>query len=551
MARQNITPVQFQRQQRQDDNILMTSGRAGVVTPIGYIPILRGDSGSGQVGVDVSLGQMPRPLLNAVNANVQAWFVPKSIFPQFSGIDEFRASYQGNSIKALGSADREPPAFYKNTTSTAEQDDLNSSTFLRTLGLHIGKFADGAVHTDLIDAFNLIYNFRLAAHSSRLPLKKYYAEDRSAAMKLPNAFWPSGRFSRVVPDYERALIVGSLDFDVLSGQLPIYGIGVRNSFETDPDSNYRWLSNDTTVKANQLQAIYAVVKDGEGAYNEKPSIYTNMENRTFNTTLASIDKARQTQAFAKLRTSYAGNDTTGYNNDNTLVAELMQGFDVNMDEFKRPILLDNKRVTFGMAERHATDGTNLDKSVTEGRASTTLSLNLPTSESGGVIMFTLEVIPERLDERQSDEWLYITDPKRLPDALRDVQRPEPVDLVTNRRLDARHTAPKGLYGYEPMNDVWNRSATRLGGVFYQADPTNPFTEQRSAIWQTSIVDPTFTKDHYLVPDNFPHDVFSDTMAPAFEAVVRHTFSIVGLTQIGDVLAENGDDYEAVTGGMEE
>jgi len=38
-------------------------------------------------------------------------------------------------------------------------------------------------------------------------------------------------------------------------------------------------------------------------------------------------------------------------------------------------------------------------------------------------------MPERLDERQSDEWINTTTVAKLPDALRDVQRPEPVDMV--------------------------------------------------------------------------------------------------------------------------
>jgi len=96
-----------------------------------------------------------------------------------------------------------------------------------------------------------------------------------------------------------------------------------------------------------------------------------------------------------------------------------------------------------------------------------------------------------------------------------------------------------------MNDKWNRQATRLGGVFFQPTPGAPVTEQRSAIWQADIVNPTFSNDHFLAPENFPHYVFSDTLAPAFEIAGRHTCTIVGLTQIGDVLSENNDDYNVV------
>lgn len=76
MARQSTTPVSFNKSTRKDTAVLMSSARAGVVAPIAYIPLLPGDSASGRVGIDVALKEMPKPLLNAVHANVQAWFVP-------------------------------------------------------------------------------------------------------------------------------------------------------------------------------------------------------------------------------------------------------------------------------------------------------------------------------------------------------------------------------------------------------------------------------------------------------------------------------------------
>lgn len=163
----------------------------------------------------------------------------------------------------------------------------------------------------------------------------------------------------------------------------------------------------------------------------------------------------------------------------------------------------------------------------------------------GIIIVTVEVLPERIDERMSDEYVLARKFDDLPNALRDVQRVEPVDLVLNRRVDAKHTAPDALYGYEPMNDKWNREFTRLGGDFFMATPGGGWTENRSNIWQTEIVNPTFSGTHYLAPQPFPQDVFADPSADAFECVVRHAVSIVGLTQIGDPLAENNDDYSAV------
>lgn len=538
MARQSTTPVSFSRSIRKDRAVTMSSARAGVVAPVGYIPLLPGDACSGRIGIDVSLKEMPKPLLNAAFANMQAWYIPKSAHPRFAGRDELNHSFTGDAIKALGSADRAPPPYF-NTISGAAYTTMFSSKLFKTLGLHYA--AGSNANSDLVDAFVQVYNFRLAAHSSRLTRRKYAAEDMTEATSLPPAFWPSSRLSRIVPDYERALIVGALDLDVAAGRLPIANLLVgaeatSSPFPVNPDGSLG-------AAASTVNRALAVGRGASASFVKE--IYAEMAGQKIGITLADIDKARTTQAFAKMRTSYAGNDATGFDNDDTLVALLMMGLEVGEDQFKRPWLLDSARVPIGFGERFATDAANLDKSVTLGRASASLALNVPQNDMGGIIIVTCEVLPERVDERMSDEYLFCLTPDHLPNALRDVQRVEPVDLVQNRRVDARHATPNGLYGYEPMNDRWNRDFTRLGGDFYMATPGGGWTENRSSIWQTEIVNPTFSGTHYLAPAPFPHDVFADQNADAFEFVARHEVNIVGLTQIGDVLAENNDDYAAV------
>ena len=560
MARQSTTPVQFNKSTRKDNCVTMTSGRAGEVVPVGYFPVLPGDSASGRVGIDVQLAEMPKPLLNAVTANFQAWFVPKSAHPKFPGRDELMHAMTGEAIKSLGAADRSPAGYYNNSSVGAVT--FSQSALFKTLGIHVPS--DARVNYDLVDAYNLVWNFRAAAHSSRIGRRPYGAEDPAAASTLAPAFWPSSRFASVVPDYERALLLGSFDLDVAAGSLSITGDMMRTvSIKAGTAGRKGVLRKKTD--GNVATTVAVAATSGELHYSSTPSspvyydpvdslqvdlsglMVENVGGAGIPVTLADIDKARTTQAFAKLRTAYAGNDATGFDNDDTIVALLMQGLPVPADQFKRPWLLDSKRVPVGFAERFATDAANLDASVTQGRASAQLSINLPMSDVEGVVIITCEVLPERIDERMSDEWLHCLTFDDLPNALRDVQRIEPVDLVLNRRLDAKHTAPSGVYGFEPMNNKWNRDFTRLGGAFYNATPGAGFTENRANIWQTEIVDPEYGETHYIAPQPFPHDVFSDTLAPAFEVVCRHAVTLVGLTQIGDVLAESNDDYAAIEG----
>lgn len=533
MARQNQTPVNFQRSTRTDTATLMTSGRAGKTIMLGYVPILRGDSAAGRVGFDLELGHMPKPLLNQVVANFQAWFVPKNAHPQFAGTDEFLHSYTGEPIKALGVADRDPPTFFQEVSDPTDLALVDGSEMFTTLGSHDGV---SKLNTDLIDAFWLVYNFRLAAHSSKLDLHPYGSEDLAAATQFPRALWPMGRNSRIVPDYEKALIVGELDLDVSAGIIPVEGLW--RGPNDPPVSGTLYGVNDGSEPHPTLP--HGVFVDTD---KSQPRVFGQMMGSTVVSSLADIDKARQTQAFAQLRTTYAGNDTTGYQNDDTIVASLMQGLSVPADQFRRPWLLDSKRVPVGFAQRYATDAANLDQSVSQGVASATLSINIPQQDSGGIVIYTVELLPERIYERQQDDWVHCTQVNELPDALRDIQRTEPVDFVPHSRIDMRHTDPDGLYGFEGMNDKWNRDFTRMGGIFYQATPGDPFKEARSALWTPEIVDPIYSEDQFLAPADFPHDVFSDTTAPAFEVVCRHTVSIVGLTQIGDVLSEDNNEYD--------
>ena len=538
MARQSTTPIPFNTTARPDNMLLRTSLFAGKVGMLGYVPVLPGDSCSGTFGVDFDLAEMPRPLLNGVVANVQAWFVPQPAMPRFAGYDEWVHAFQGTPIKSYLASDREPPKLFDRTTNQAH----STSDQFRMMGLHLppSSFA----HTDLLDAYWLVHNFRKQAHSSKLPLSPYYRQDIPAATKLARAFWPASSRSAIVADYERALVVGSLNLDVIAGQIPVSGLGLVSKGERDTTGEVVPAPRKRVEGANGGDDVLLVGTSGTAAA-ALPSIFAEMEGQSIGITLADLEKARETQAFAKIRASMAGQDFDGLNRDDTILAHLLQGYNVPEEYLKRPWLLDSAFASFGMIERYATDSGALDQSVSQGRASAQLSINLPRSEEGGVIIYIAEVLPERIDEAGIDPWLHVEEREDLPNALRDTLRPEPVDIVQAERIDARHTNGKAAYGFEPMNNKWRRDFTRLGGVFYQSDPANPFKESRSAIWMTNVVDPLFTEDHYLVPEDFPQDVFADELAPAVEITSRSSVTLQGLTQIGDVLHEANDDYDGL------
>ncbi len=551
--RQSMAPVQFNKTRRVDQGNIRSSGRAGVVHPVGFMPVLPGDSVGGSVGMDIRLAEMPRPLDVGVYAKAQAWFYPKSADPRFSGRDELIAAMDGSVIKALGQSNRTPPSYFQMLGSGSTTIAANSDLF-KALGIHLRPGV--VINSDLIDAFVTVYNFRLAAISNALIDQRmpYAMVNTVEATKLPPAPWPNNDFMGVVSDYERALVVGSLDLDVLAGSLPVTGWSPVSTATTNSGpvtvkkvggGTETWThaanSNNTGGNSNYARLTAALT----------PDLRAELAGQKLFVTLADIDKARTRQAFAKLRNAYAGTEFTGYDNDDAIVSLLMQGIDVPQDEFRRPWLLDSQTVPVNYVERMATDGASLDQSSTTGGAAIRLATNLPKQDVGGVIIYTVEVLPERLHERMGDDYFHYSAFDDLPNAMRDVQRVEPVDQVLNYHVDAKHTAPGSVYGFRPMNDHWNRRFTRLGGVFYEPVPGAEVTESRMGVWHSDIVDPVMDEIHYLAPVPFPHGVFADTLAPAFEVTSRHVATITGLTQIGDVLLENNDDYEAVAAAGQE
>jgi len=563
MEKHNTTPLEFPRSLRVDNWSGLTTGRAGETIPVHYAPLLRGDSATGRVMMDVELSEMPKPLENAVVGRAQTWFTPKSALPQFASKNEFVNSWHGQDVKQLGSTNRTPRALF-DTVGTGAIAALQASEIFRALG--VSCIASTAVNTDIQDTYVHIYNFRLSAHTSKGTRADYYSENATTSLQLKPAFWPKSRMANVVPDYEQALVTGSLELDVIAGSITLSGnlplpFGFYGSAGSDANTTSTQLGNNgsnsprpsykiegDSTSTGTGEAHLAVLTDGSntpllaalsGAGDQ------SLAGQSIGVTLADIDKARETNVFAKAVARMDGNDFSGFNAADVGILELMSGFPVEEDMYSRPWLLDSKTGVFGMTERNATDAANLDDSVTVGRLSLSLSINVPASDTGGIIMTLFEFMPERLYPRMADPFLEITTKDQFPDALRDSLAKEPTEIVRNADVDSGHTTPTGTYGFRELNGKWNREFTRMGGDFRSLTPGSNATAARTAIWQPLLVDPALTITHWQCPHPFPQDVFS---APGNDTATISTvanITIRGLTQFGTQLVEDNGDYAGV------
>lgn len=518
MERQiRLTPIPTEKSLRVDEWRGLTSCRAGVIVPIAYFPLLREDRIRGRIAAQIRMDETVKVIVNPVRVTMQAHLIPKIALDRFEGsMETLNRSYKGENLPS-GAAP--PPWFVVDAAvATAGDDDLGLAVYDK-LGIHYKSTTK--IHTDIVESYNTVINWRRRAVSNSLP--DVPLTDHS----LKPAFWDSWKFDHIKPSFDAAMMDGAVPL-TLQGETYVRtkgaaANGVREQIYINTGAN----GIPTVYAGNQLVADAAMTVDFSQA---GASI-----------TLANMELARQTQAFAKLREQYQGVE------DEYLIDLLMSGINVPVEDLKEPTLLARGSAIIGMQERYATDGASLDVSVANGMAALSLSINTPAINTGGIVLVTMEIVPEQLYERVEDHFLNPGDgtTAHLPDYLRDYLDPQKVEVVRNDYADTFHSTPAGVFGYAPLNHRWQRSIARVGGRFKRPVP-DAFVEERQRIWSVEKADPELSDDFYICPDPFPHTVFADQNSDPFEVVTVGRCEIIGNTVFGGRFQEMGSHYEKVT-----
>lgn len=511
-------PIQAERSVRREEFRTVTSCRAGKIVPIAYAPLLREDRVSrGKLRVKVDMQETVDTLMNAVNVTAHVHFVPFLAFERFEGsLDRLNRSYKGVPDKEGGDIVNFFGSDYVNTAGSPEVEVYD------VMGIHVieGTYVNSA----LLEAYNAVVNHRRKARSTKLPMRLPGNGDLAAA------FWKNTAFRHVVPDFDQAMVDGEVELNLV-GQLPLKGIGVP-SFVTS-GAPYSGPALDGSGNRTDWDAAATDMRfDLE---NGLPKVFAEMAETGVKLSLSNIEMAKKTAAFAALRKKYSGLD------DDHIIDLLMEAVRVPDAQMAQPMLLDRKSTIIGYSKRYATDSGNLDQSVTVGETYLDLRFRTPPMNTGGIILVTLEIVPEVLFERQQDYFLANRDVEALPSFTRDYLDPEKVEVIKCKEVDIRHSTPDTTFGYAPLNSRWNRSIPRVGGKFKRT-LGDPFDENRQRIWGVETVDPALTEDFYLVGD-LHHNVFADTEADPFEIVAIGGAEIVGHTVFGKGLMENTNDYE--------
>jgi len=517
------TPIRAEQTVRRDEKRAITSGDAGHMIPLGAFPLLREDRcARGSMSINLEMMETAETLMTGVTAKAQAYFVPFLAFDRFMDIGQLNRSYKGE------------PEADDTVIPFIETAPFNRAVeFYRTLGMHAPQ--DEPINTAYLEAYNTLWNWRARTRSTKI------TERGRLTGTIAPAFWPNPGKSHIVPDFDQAMIDGELSLNIEQAFLPVQGIGFTGTAynrtnttgvrETDGNTRaypYSVHPPDTGSGAN---AFVEVTQTGF------PAVFAELADQNIKLSLANIERAKETVAFATIRKQMAGLS------DDYILDLLMEGIRVPDTQMAQPILLDSKSTVFGYDKRYATDGANLDQHVTTGMTRLNLRWRTPPMNTGGIIMVVCEIVPEQMFERQKDHFLYATDVADLPSFTRDYLDPEKVDVVTNNEVDVLHSTPDGVFGYAPLNHGWKRSIPGIGGKFLRPN-NDAFNEDRQRIWSVEQLDPALTEDFYVV-GALHNKVFSDTEAEAFEITSIGGCEIIGNTVFGQYLNEDTGDYQAI------
>lgn len=529
ISRTNTTPLTPPRSRRQVNQVVATSMPAGKMVPITAFPLLREDKlMNSMIHCKVDLMETAEVIKNGIKCRFMAYFVPFLAFERFNGgMDEFNRAYMKKPIADGGSV----TPFFDTTAAPA----VGAWAIHKYLGLHSAP--GDTINTCYIEAYNVIWNFRARNRSESL----WQAKKRwNFTTSLAPAFWQHEQFKYVVPDWDDQAMEGSVDLSFTNANAAISGLAVQANTFSANGGQFR--ESDGQLKTYPYAAGGAplVVKGTQVGPNGAPQIFANLATAGVKISLANIELAKKTQWYAELKAQFEGI------NDLWIVDLLMQGVSVPEQMWKQPILIADKTEIFGIEKRWATDGANLTDAVVNGSAMCDLDMVLPQCPTGGIVMVVAEILPEQLFERSRDAMLYITDHAKLPNALRDDLDPQKVERMANAEVDTSHANPNGLFGYRPMNWVWQNSHTRIGGKWFKPAPDNTFNEERQHFWTVEVANPVYGND-FLISETFNTLPFVVTNQDVGEVSVMGTAIIEGNTQFGTRLLENDNAYAEVIG----
>lgn len=528
------------RTTRTDETVFLSSMEMGKINPVMYFPGLREDQvNQGRARIAVNTTELTEMPLNGIAVTAHVWAVPHLALEQFNGsIDRLNKAYTGTQdVDGVVPTYFEKNKYWNGTArvTDATPDDFDTAgdtaAFYKLMGLH----TVGDVNNTLVQCYNVTTNQRYQYLSKSLPKRDEF--DHS----LAKATWPLNQLKYIVPDFDERFTNGEATISGLTFKAPI-----TSSHAFNPSSSISASLDEAPVdeRAYAPYSLYDgsdpnIVDDGD-RYIFEEMFAELTAGGTAKLSLADLENARKTAAFAKIRAKYSERVT-----DDDIIDLFMSGIQVPAAAMKEALLLQKVTVPMVYDQQYATDAANLDDSVTRGYATVDLTFKTPRMNTGFTVLVTLEVVPEQLYERKQDCWMSTTTVDELPDFLVDYLDPQKIETVQNKYVDVNHSDGDGIFGYAPLNYKWmDRKSVNVGGKYYR--PANDAYDENRAriITAETSSSMTLNEDFYLV-SGLHKKMFADQITEGLEVSGRAAVKITGNTVFGPALMEATNDYDVI------
>jgi hypothetical protein len=508
----------------------------GKINPVMYFPGLREDQvNQGRARIAVNTTELTEMPLNGIAVTAHVWLVPHLALEQFNGsIDRLNKAYTGTQ-----DVDGVVPTYFEKNkywngsarVTDATPDDFDTSgdtaAFYKLMGIH----TVGDVNNTLVQCYNVTTNQRYQYLSKSLPMRDEF--DHS----LAKATWPLNQLKYIVPDFDERFNNGEATISGLTFKAPIKSTHMANHV-----SNTFWDASSTDLGSATSESYGPL-----SGYTDEGTVFLFDDmfaeltaGGTATLSLADLENARKTAAFAKIRAKYSERVT-----DDDIIDLFMSGIQVPAAAMQEAMLLQKVTVPMVYDQQYATDAANLDDSVTRGYATVDLSFKTPRMNTGFTVLVTLEVVPEQLYERKQDCWMSTTTVDELPDFLVDYLDPQKIETVQNKYVDVNHTDGDGIFGYAPLNYKWmDRKSVNVGGKYHR--PANDaYDENRARIITAETSSSMTLNDDFYLVSGLHKKMFADQITEGLEVSGRAALKITGNTVFGPALMEATNDYDVI------
>ncbi len=299
----------------------------------------------------------------------------------------------------------------------------------------------------------------------------------------------------------------------LTGKIPISGIGVGvttndirpvvpKSYEQTPDLGINTaLDQAFTTEGDRHHVIIEAQPKHNAPEDWFPAIYADLSNNPVDITLQDFYTAERMDALTReARRMIDANPVHG----EQMVSRWAHGLSVDMG--KQPFVMYEDQITFGDSTIRAMDGDNLDKLQTNSTASWPLTLPVPKTEFGGVVVTLVAILPDETLPSQphpilSREWV-------APNYLADELALDPVPVIMRDINSEADPAEEEQVMMFVGNNHLKKSYVHYG-FSREVDPTT--VEHKTAIWQLEVP-LSVTPDTVNYPENLDHYPFADQLA---------------------------------------